>query len=478
VPARLNVAGPNGHPLFAAGAQPRFDGQTGTVFFYTPGVVSVEAPAGDVTVRAARGLAAPVASATARVEPGEITEVELVLEPVWDPGAAGWMSGDHHFHLNYGGPYRLEPGDLELQALGEDLDVPTPLVANLHERFGEQGFWGWTSGGEPPLIRFGQEVRSHFLGHIGLLGTEDLFWPWVWGPGYPVYGTDDRTNAEVLAHAREQRALAYYVHPVSRPDPFGAEGGASLPVELVADGVLGDLGGLEVVCLWSDELGTADVWYRFLNLGRPVAPTAGTDVMTDFYRTMAIGTTRVFVHTGDATDFDSYLEALRAGRSFVTNGPLLDLEVEGTGPGGAVEATGAAGWELDLHTAVPVNRVEVVVNGEVAWSGDPPTAPGSASWSGTLQLPEGGWIAARAVGPETTTWPGMDSYAFGHTAPVWIGSVGSTDAGAERRAARELMGALERALDRLREAYAGEDIPRLETRFEAARRELASRLGG
>ena len=80
-----------------------------------------------------------------------------------------------------------------------------------------------------PLIRFGQEIRSHFLGHMGLIETRDLYWPWVWGPGYQVYGSDDRTNGEVLDFAHSRGGLGYYVHPVGSPEPFTDEEWAIFP---------------------------------------------------------------------------------------------------------------------------------------------------------------------------------------------------------------------------------------------------------
>ncbi|MEX2466936.1 MAG: hypothetical protein WD995_08495, partial [Gemmatimonadota bacterium] len=170
-PARVSVADARGHPVFATGHQPRFDGQTGRVFFYTDGVAELEVPAGEVTVTVARGLSSPTVMRTVDVGAGSRADLAVELQPVWDARAAGWLSGDQHFHLNYGGPYRLEPADMSRILAGEELDVATPLVANLHERLGEQEWFGWTSGGRAPLTRFGQEVRSHFLGHIGLIGT-------------------------------------------------------------------------------------------------------------------------------------------------------------------------------------------------------------------------------------------------------------------------------------------------------------------
>lgn len=470
VAARISVTDAKGHPLVPSTHQARFDGQTGRVFFYADGVLDMEVPAGEITVTVARGLAAPVERRTVSIDAGGRTGVDVELSPVWDSRAAGWRSGDQHFHLNYGGPYRLDPEDLALVLRGEDLDMATPLVANLHERFGEQRLFGWGERGESPLVRFGQEVRSHFLGHIGLIGTDELFWPWVWGPGYEVYGLDDRTNAEVTEHARGQGGIAVYVHP-SGADPFAVPSAPGLPVELVADGVLGDVQAMEIACLWTDEVGTAEVWYHLLNLGHPVAATSGSDVMLNFYRTMAPGVTRTYAHTGGAADFDAYLEAMTAGRSFVTNGPLVDFTLDGAMPGEVVAADAAASWSLALHTAVPVGTIEVIVNGEVVSS----VAAGSdahQSFEGEIDLPDGGWVALRVTGPETTTWPGMDSYAFAHTSPVWIGEVGSTTTEAEMRSAEVLLAALLGARARLDVSYGGVEIPKLRGRFDEARTEL------
>ncbi|MFV1987088.1 MAG: CehA/McbA family metallohydrolase [Gemmatimonadota bacterium] len=473
---RLSVVDGSGHPAVPDASAPRFEGQSGRVFFYSPGVVELTVPAGPILVSAVRGLATPEVVRTVEATPGSVTEVSLELTSIWDAGAAGWVSGEHHFHLNYGGPYDLDPADLVPLMRGEDLDIATPLLANLHNRFEDQDLWGWEKAGEAPLIRFGQEVRSHFLGHLGLIETQELFWPWVWGPGYEVYGADDRENAEALSFARAQGGMAYYVHPVSRQNPFADDGLISIPIELIADAVLGDLDAIELVCLWSDELGTADVWYRFLNLGIPVAPTAGSDVMLDYYRTMAVGTTRVYANTGGALNWPAYVAALKEGRSFVTNGPLLELDVGGVGPGGVIAPGGVVApngvaFEVTVRSATAVERIEVLVNGEIVASGPGLTEAGETTFSGDITLPAGGWVAARAVGGETA-WPSMDSYPFAHTSPVWIGERASADPAAVREAAADLLRALEVSRAVLLAGYGGNDIPNLIARFDAARDRL------
>lgn len=495
-PARLSVLGPNGHPAVPDEGAVHFDGAGGRVFFYSPGLIEVTVPAGEVTVSAVQGLATPEETATVTATAGSITEVILELTPVWDARAAGWASGDHHFHLNYGGPYHLDPEDMVPKMEGEALDFATPLLANLHNRYEDQDLWGWQKADAAPFIRFGQEIRSHFLGHIGLLEIPELHWPWVWGPGYEVYGTDDRTNSEVLDYAHDLGGMGYYVHPVSVPDPFAA-GAGGVPVELVADAVLGDVDALEVMCLWSSFEGTAAFWHRFLNLGVTIAPSAGTDVMLNLYRTMAVGTTRVYVHTGDRLNWPAYLDGLRAGRSFVTNGPFLDFRVggtqgdgeagrngDGTGrsdpepvadgirPGGVVPP-GPITWTLHLATATEVDTIDIIVNGRVVASHPAIAAPGHRTLTGTVDLPRGGWIAARARGGHTR-WPSMDTSPYAHTAPIWIGARGSTDPTARRESAAELRDILTASVARLRIGYAGREIPRLEAHFAAAMARLDS----
>ena len=173
----------------------------------------------------------------------------------------------------------------------------------------------------------------------------------------------------------------------------------------------------------SDEVGTEEAWYRLLNVGVPIALSAETDVFSNFYRSMAVGTARVYVRIEGELNLPSHLDGLRAGRSFVTTGPFLDFRVKDAGPGDVIEA-GDAAFSIELASALPVERVEVLVNGKVVFEDEGLTAPGKKSYSGRVSLPAGGWIAARVRGG-ATVWPSMDSYPFAHTGPIWIGSVGS-----------------------------------------------------
>ena len=281
------------------------------------------------------------------------------------------------------------------------------------------------------------------------------------------------TLVQQSTQTRMQGGVNAYVHPVTIRDPFGGETPRGIPLELVPDAVLGDLDTIELACLWSDELGTADLWYRLLNVGAPIAPSAGTDAMVDFFRTMAIGTTRVYVNVPRTLTLEGYLDGLKAGRSFVTNGPLLQFRAAGGEPGDVLTASPGAdvSWELRIGAAVPYERVEILVNADVVWSGDGLAEAGSQTVRGTIQAPEGGWVAARVHGG-TTAWPSMDSYPFAHTAPLWFGSIGSTDPSAASRAAVDLLAVLDVAEQRITRAYAGTETPVLLGRIADARKKL------
>jgi TolB protein len=474
--ARMSVTDASGHPLVPAAGLPHFDGQNGIVYFNSPGQVTLTLPAGDATVLATRGLATVPVKRTISLTAGTTTPLRVALTPLWDAPAHGWFAADHHFHINYGGVADLSPASMLPVYRAEALDVVTPMLANLSERDDDVSLWQWkTTAGTRPMVAFAHEVRSHFLGHVGLLGVKQPFWPWGWGPGYDVYPRDDRPNGDALAFARADGGLTSYVHPSSIDDPFATDASLNdVPLSYVTDAVLGDADLLELMCLWSNSIGATRLWYTTLNAGLPVMPVAGTDMMADLYRTMAVGSTRVYAKPNGPLTWRSWFEALKTGRSFVTSGPLLELSVDGAEPGGVVRGDRTVPVTFAVHSAMAVDSVAIVVNGVTVHSEPVPAAPFSRRWTHAVRVPAGGWIAVRVVGPPVTAWPAMADRVFAHTAPVWLGARASTDPEARRAAVRDLQRALASARTRLEIGYSGTEIPRLTARFDAARARLDS----
>jgi len=166
-------------------------------------------------------------------------------------------------------------------------------------------------------------------------------------------------------------------------------------------------------------------WYRYLNCGYRVAAVGGTDKMGAY---MPVGAIRTYALLLDDApfSFDSWASAVRAGRTFTTTGPLLDISVEGRSPGDDIQLPNGGGTlhvEARAESVVPFEALEVVMNGQVVAS-EP--APRSASAGGTyrcainasIQVPGSAWIAARCASP-LDRWIGSPRPVAAHTSPVY-----------------------------------------------------------
>lgn len=475
--ARLSVTGADGHPVIPSSGPVYFDGQNGVHYFYSGGSINLDVPQGAITVTAVNGLMTKADRQTIDLGSDSAATIELSIGEVWDAAASGYASADYHFHINYDGPYQMVPNDVKPILDGENLTVGAPLLANLHTRLMDRAFAGQqVVSDQGNILRMGQEVRSHFHGHLGLVGIASEYRPWHWGPRsvYPRLAGVDRSNGEVLAATAQSDGLVTYMHPVSKNlDPFAEGNLGSIPLEFVSDAILSDILGLEIVCAWTDEMGTSELWYRLLNIGKPVVAMAGTDSFAAFHRTPAAGSARVYADLGGVKPtWDNVLEKTKRGESFVTNAPALLFEAGSAKPGGITTA-GEQSWSIDLTSALAVETVEVVVNGKVVWQSNGIKDGETKSYSGTTTLPEGGWIAARAHGGKMA-WPGMDSYPFAHTSPIWINHIGSTDATAEAAAKADLLKALDSARTRAKSAYGDEDVSTFNSRLDAAKQALGA----
>ena len=95
--------------------------------------------------------------------------------------------------------------------------------------------------------------------------------------------------------------------------------------------------------LQNNNLGLQD-YYDFLNLGVKVTATASTD-----YPAPVVGEEITYAYTGTGEKFspDTWYDAVRRGRTFVTNGPMLALTVGDAMPGDEVRVGKDA--KLQIH---------------------------------------------------------------------------------------------------------------------------------
>ncbi|MFU8860283.1 MAG: CehA/McbA family metallohydrolase [Cyclonatronaceae bacterium] len=474
VTARLAIVREDGYPVAFHEDATYFDPQSGRHYFYLEGEAQFTLPAGNYQVTAARGPMAPLAESGVQIGDNP-AEVSLILTPLWDAGAAGYVSADHHVHLNGDGHHRSTHKDALRLMEGEDLDLLAPMSWNRWERRIDASILGLETVENGRIVAQSQEVRSHFHGHVGLLGTDQAYVPWFWGPNNPMLGDPDRSNGEVMDFAERTGAFPTYVHPIANDsDPFTRLEDNPIPLELVSDAVLTDRFGLELVCVWMSPLGNTHLWYRLLNIGQPVAAMSGTDSWVDFHRTMAAGTGRNYVRLdGAGFTSEAVLEAAAAGRGFVTTGPALMFAIGDAQPGDVI-SSGGQEWTATLISTTDIDVVELVVNGVVVEELPGIKAGETRHYLGSVDLPEGGWVAIRAYAgePQEDAWPTMHARPFAHSSPVWIGAIGSTEATARSAAAADLIRAIDAAEQTMRTAYGEIDMTRVMTRFEEARNRL------
>ena len=195
--------------------------------------------------------------------------------------------------------------------------------------------------------------------------------------------------------------------------------------EIAADIVAGKIDALETQALAPglDDPAVLE-WYRYLDLGYRLPIVAGTDKMS---AEVPVGAVRAYTHllTDEALTFDGWAAAVRAGRTFVTSGPILELAVDGHEPGDVIRLRSAGRVEVSARAraAQPlISDLELVVNGRVVAATS--AADGSAGSTElalreTIEVATGSWIAARSRSGSEIRSAFATSMAA-HTSPVYV----------------------------------------------------------
>ena len=309
----------------------------------------------------------------------------------------GWYSGDDHVHA------RLMNGAdaKKLLAYSRAVDIHVANILEMGDpmrtyyaqrgfgvdfRVGDRSYW-LVPGQEDPRSELGHAIGLNLKSKVRRL---------------------DRylQNDWIAARIHEQGGLYGHTHVGANACFAHREMALYTPLGIV-----------DFNSIMQASLGT-ELYYNFLNLGFEMNASAGAD--TPYGGT--IGATRVFVFTGQ-NDFspDAWFEGLKAGRSFVTNGPMLEFAVDGQLPGSVIDvdeprtlrvkaaARGLANWSAP-------KKLQLVRFGEViAEAVSTDAQHGELSLEYELNAEDSFWIAARV--------DGYDGSA-GHTTPVYVKRAG------------------------------------------------------
>jgi hypothetical protein len=299
--------------------------------------------------------------------------LRLDIEPWINMEQLGWFSGDLHVHAS--GCKHIEsprqgvlPELLLRQARGEGLNVVS--VLNWVPGWQEQlPYFGQTYRSGNTLLHHDMEVSnfpSNAMGHLGL-----------WNLPSPNYPDTARIadwpswNLPILRWAREKLATTGYLHAGWGMQPHGPQ--ADLPNFALAP--MSGIGANDYVVALNEDLvdllGVGDtpptqelnLWYHTLNSGYRTRIMGESDFPCIYHE--KIGIARSYAKLEEELGFDAYLSALRAGRSYVSDGKshLIDFTVNG-------QELGVAGSQIQVRSGDVLN----VRARAAAWLPESPSA--------------------------------------------------------------------------------------------------------
>jgi hypothetical protein len=427
-PCRWSVVDDRGGAWFPDGALHKWDAH-GVPMFHGDDV-ELDVPAVPLTIACGRGMEFETVGTT--ISPGSGMTTQVALDPprLHDPAARGWYGGDLHVHMNYSGDLVVAPQDAAAMQLGEGLHLMSLVAGNIgHTRVYDREAFECTAGQDLPwttedrVARFEVEFRNDLLGHFHGLGLTGVPSRYATGHAASDHPHDWPANAHTCAEFRELGATVGYTHPVFSPlsdgtpaEAFGFPRSVEAR-ELVADAALGLVDSVDLLGP-SDAEGTALLYHHLLNCGLRLAATAGTDVWLSFSSGPLIsnppGWCRVYADLrGAPLSVAAFQDAIRAGRTLATNGPWLELSVEGRGPGDAVEVEPGTSLQVTVTcTGLGVESLQLIGPDGVVAGSD------GAAIDTTVEATDSTWLCAVARGPEHDSVPGAP--VFAHTSPVHV----------------------------------------------------------
>lgn len=423
ITARVSVTQVDGKFTAPPGALYRVLDDAGN--FYCESTAEWTVPAGKYRIRVHHGLEYRPDSREVEVTANQSTDVKIEMQRWAELPQRGWYSGENHIHANYGyGQWYSSPRTVLQQSAGEGIGISNIMVANSDTDgiYDREYFRGRPDGlsTDRTIVYWNQEFRSTIWGHMTLVNLKQVVEPIMTGFKETTNPWDVPTNSDIADKAHWQGAHVNYTHVAQNPDdPYQHNySGKGIPIDVA-------LGKIDSLDLNASYAGTIAVWHRLLNCGFRVPPSAGTDCFLNRISSRLPGADRVYVKIDGPLDYGKWIDGLRAGRSFVTNGPMLELSIGQYQLGQTIKLETARELTVTAKATshFPMAAVQLIYNGKVI-----ATAPLSESGQqAKLELPvkldQSGWLALRASGPGHRDHPTPSLEA--HTSPIYVDLAGA-----------------------------------------------------
>lgn len=396
---------------------------------------TAELPPGEYTILVERGKEYLPESRTVKVDRQD-QQITIRLRRWINMAEHGWYSGDTHVHRTL--------KELPNLLLAEDLNVALPLTSWVTDAFiapaksnrsddrdapaevirVDQTHVIYPRNTEYEIFRVGK--KEHTLGAFFVLGHKTLFEEGV----PPVRSVVKRARDEgaIIDLDKHNWPWSMMLVPILGVDLYELSNNHLWRTEFgyrdYGDAAAPYMRVQRDVKDWT-ERGWVDYgflnYYALLNCGFRLRPTAGT---ASGVHPVPLGFGRVYVHLEEGFSYEAWMRGLNAGRSFVTTGPMLLVEVSGKKPGHTFKHDDQAQRTYRVagmaRSAVPLESIEMVVNGEVARTIKPANRETAGKGYESpideeLTIDESSWLAVRAFEDRPDK-----RVRFAHTAPFHI----------------------------------------------------------
>ena len=383
----------------------------GTPFFFCDGSFAVEGSRGRTDVLVERGTEYEPYRTTVELPAKGRVELEIPLRRWYRPQEGAWYPGNTHIHYDEKETRPDERLGIDCSVEGYNVTCVSVLdrrqlpyasnkyplgvmnefttahhvldIGEENRHYGDNSPWGFGYG-HVMLLNIRNLVQPVSRGHT-LAGQFD--------PDYPplCFCCDD---------AREQGGLVIWCH-----------NGRGMEAPVAA--ALGKLDAFNLFDpFWMDP--EYDLWYKLLNCGLRLPASTGTDWFV-------CSNNRVYVQVDGEFSYASWIEGMKQGRTFITNGPALQLTLNGRPMGETVECESGAELEAEVNFSsfYLIERAELVVNGSVVQRWEWPAGRREGTLRHGFKAERDGWVAARLWGDSRDSF-GQSIYT--HSSPSYFRS--------------------------------------------------------
>ncbi len=408
---------------------------SGLPFFYAHDRFEVRLPVGQADVVIERGTEYVPFRTTLSIPTEGTVDLTAALSRWTDLPDQGWYPGNTHIH--YDENERLPDERLRFDSVMEDYSITVVSVLKRRELP--------YASNKYPIGLFTDLTTSHHVVDVGEEARHNDQ-PWSIGYGHVMF-----INVRNLVEPVSTGTLVSDLHPDYPPlcwacDDARDQGGVVIwchngqGMEAPVAAALGKLDAFNLFDpTWMDP--EYRIYYHLLNSGIRLPASTGTDWFV-------CSSNRVYVNSTAEFSYDSWLQGLKAGATFITNGPAIFLEVNGSGTGsilGLERQEGSADCSVRWNSHYPVDLVELVVNGVVVDRNKLDEPVGNGLWETSVPIAHDSWIAARLWGRARNSF---DHAVYAHTSPVYI-EVGRPHE-SRSESARFFVESIDRSLDWIR----------------------------